>query len=149
VGPDFALRRFRARLESAVYDVTMIGRPEGSEMVLTIAFRGRAVEERIPFDPRIITADAFTPFSTLPALRPGLRWPMQVLNPLTQNFEVGWAEVGPKEPFTLHGKPVLAYKIALEVPRLGVLYAWVTEQGLLLKESGPLGLVLVREGVDT
>jgi hypothetical protein len=147
IGREGTLRRLNAQVTTSGITITVAGVPEGDELAMTIGYRNRSVLERIPFDSRTIAADIFSPFSAMPALHPGLRWPIQLMNPITQKFEVAWAEVTGSQTMTWNERPVEAYCVLLSHRSFGDMKAWVAPGGVILKESGPFGIVLLREGV--
>lgn len=143
-GRDGGLRRFDFYVHEPL-DVCVRGATEGGRLRLTTQFEdGQASETLVDYDPRMILANAFSPFLGLHNLRVGKQWRFASLDPLTRQMKVVTVTVTGRETLDLGGEQTDAFVLTSEYGSLQV-RSWVAPDGVVLRMETPYGFSLVRE----
>lgn len=144
IDEDFSLRSFRFRFQSGVVKFQAQGKVAGGKMELHIDSGGREIQETIP-----LKAPTYLPGSlSFVLLRQGLNvgkeWRFPIFDPLTMSNDEIIISIEGEEKVRIGGEKVLAYRLKESFKGV-VVRAWISEEGKILKEECPLGMVLIRE----
>jgi hypothetical protein len=145
--PLTGLRQVKARVPE--FEVNLIGLVQGDELVLTGRIGTERVREVLPFAQNRLLSDFFSPLEGLPRLGPsdvGRKWEVTLMNPFTGRSEHVLIEIKRLVREKIGGRDVPIY--ILEFNSQNSLWnTWVTEEGEVLQQGTPFGLVLKREDV--
>ncbi len=128
------------------------GKREGDRLNLTFRSGELTMSESIPYDDAIL-ASYFNPFPLGARLKEGQRWRTKFLDPISQRTQTIEVRVLGREPIELSvrkGEPPVtfdAFRVVTNWDGMD-LYAWATEDGVVLKEETPLGYTLVYREPD-
>lgn len=144
VDKGFILKSFESRISSGITSYTIKGYIKQERMHLVISsgeYKGEKIIEikEVPF---ISSNMKF--FMLTKGLKEGMRFEFPFFDPLTHAKTDLVAEVGKKEIIEIEGVKISAFKIKESF--LGFeTYVWVDENGKVLKEESPLGIVMISE----
>jgi len=119
------------------------GHPVDDRLVLRIRQGDRIRVESFPFDTRQVLSSDLLPGFTAGRVRPGERWTIRTLDPVTYRLRAVEAEVVGREMISVAGAPREAWLIRIPYDTYEV-KVWATPEGEVLQQKIP-GFLLVRE----
>lgn len=143
-GADYALKVFKADLRSGVGDLSAHGRVEGKELVLTIHTGVESTEQHLAVREPIYLPVGARRHLRQQDLHPGHQVAVQVFDPATMRYQPIRYTVERRERIEDHGAHKWAWRVREELGSMATT-VWLGEQGTVLREEGPLGLVASAE----
>jgi hypothetical protein len=148
LGADKKLASFSARFGSAeqtggpIYAVR--GTVIGDEMEIVYSLGGQVNRQRIPFQGDAFFSSSLTPLLSGLKVAPGQRRPVALWNPITRRMDTAWIENKGKTRLLWHRHWRDLEELQLTYGDI-TLSAWVTDQGDVIRQEAPFGLVLEKE----
>jgi hypothetical protein len=144
---EFRMRNFSSRLRSAGHEIKLDGALDGDTLTLSVVTGNKVFRKRTTVGEDVNLSNSLTPMLFMPALKLGVTYSVDILDPLTLATSTAKITIKDMEPLEYGGKPIDTYVV--EAQYQGITYtSWVTEGGEVLKEETPLGWTLVREDRD-
>ena len=140
----FNLQSFHFDLLSGSTQMKIDGQIMGRKLALKIHSGGRVTERMVSFDHIPFLANNLRPFLIQRGLQPDKRYRVSMFDPSTMSLNKVNVTVMGKEKITLGGNDLWANRLMLSYRGVGV-SIWLDDEGSVLKEESPMGLVLARE----
>ncbi len=135
---------FNARFGSSKVEYAIRGTVFGDNLELVTSFGGQSVSQMVPFEGRAFFSSTLTPLLAGLELPQGERRPIALWNPLLRRMETAWIENKGRTPVPWNGVRVLANEYQLSYGEMA-LSSWVGENGEILRQEAPFGIVLQKE----
>ena len=144
---DLALRDISFELLSGVGDLRATGTVSGGLLHLTLQTGKDKTEETIPVQQPLYVPLTLRASVRAAGLQPGRHWEARIFDPTTMKDDRIQVTVEREEavPDTAEGKR--AWRVREEFHGL-VTTAWIDQTGVVRREEGPMGLVLVHETAE-
>jgi hypothetical protein len=120
------------------------GQVVGRKLALKVNSGGRVTDRTVSFDHIPFLANNLRPFMLQRGLEPDRRYRVSIFDPSTMSLNKVNVTVMGREKITLGGNDLWANRLKLSYRGVGV-NIWLGDEGSVLKEESPMGLVLVRE----
>lgn len=140
----FNLRLFHFALSTGSNTMKIDGRVAGRKLALKVHSGGTITERAIPFEHIPFLTNNLRPFLVQRGLEPDKRYRVSIFDPSTMNLSNVDVTVTGKERITLGSNSLVANRLKVSYHGMGV-NIWVDDDGSVLKEESPMGLILVRE----
>ncbi|HUI27272.1 MAG TPA: transglutaminase-like domain-containing protein [Candidatus Kryptonia bacterium] len=144
---DYALRQFSFELSSGVGALRVHGAVHGSGLDLTLATGAEESTQRIALTGPIYLPATLRNLVARGELRAGRQFDVQVFDPSTMKDAATHIVVEQHEQVPDSQPPQSAWRVREEYKGIHTT-AWLDEQGTVLREEGPMGLVLRRTDQD-
>jgi hypothetical protein len=141
---NFQLKYFDFSLQSPMSAMTIKGAVVGKQLILDITSGGQTRNERIALEQPPYLSPNIKPALVLLGLETGKKYSFPLFNPATMNMDRATVSVESRERIKIGDAEKTVYKLKEEFQGLQA-FAWMTEDGDILKEESPLGYVLVKE----
>jgi hypothetical protein len=141
---DFSLKSFDFSLRSGMVEFQANGEVTADKIDININTGGREIKKKIPISTTPYLPGSLRFMLIQQELSVGKEFKVPFFDPSTMSNDEITIQVEAKERIVINGSESLSYRLKESFKGV-VLRAWVDEQGTLLKEEGPLGIVLVRE----
>lgn len=141
---NFSIKSFRFLLQSGVVKFQARGRVAGGNLELYVNSRGREIQETIPLKTPPFLPNNLNLALFHQGLAVGKVCRFHVFDPSTMSNDETIISIEGKESIKISGEKTSAYILKESFKGL-VVTAWISEEGTMLKEESPLGLVLVKE----
>ncbi len=139
----FALQQFTFELSSGVGTLRVRGKVDGDELDLTMASGSDESTQQIPLKGPVYLPATLRNVVAANELRAGREFQLQVFDPATMKNDITHVTVEQREPVPQAADGTQAWRVREEFHGIKTT-AWVDDSGTVLREEGPLGLVLVR-----
>ncbi len=143
VDDGFLLKSFTFRLTSGLTAFKMDGKIREHTLELIVETGGEKSRKEIPVPEIPFLSPGLKPFLVHSGMKVGDHHELPLWDPTTQSYHVVVMEVEKREPITINNQDFLAFCIRTELMGM-TLRSWVTEEGDLLKEEGPMGIIIVK-----
>jgi hypothetical protein len=140
----FNLRLFHFDLSTGSNQMKIDGRIVGRKLALKVHSGGTVTERAIPFEHIPFLTNNLRPFLVQRGLEEDKRYRVSVFDPSTMSLSKVSVTVMGKERITLGPNDLVANRLRVSYRGMG-LNIWMDDDGSVLKEESPMGLVLVRE----
>jgi hypothetical protein len=140
----FNLRSFHFDLVTGSNRMKIDGEVVGRKLALKIHSAGRVTERTVPFEYIPFLANNLRPFLVQRGLETDKRYRVSMFDPSTMSLSKVNVMVIGRERITLGGDDLLAHRLKLSYRGLDV-SIWLDDEGSVVKEESPMGLILVRE----
>lgn len=140
----FKLRSFRFDLSTGSTRMKIDGHVVGKRLILKLNSGGQTTQRTVSFDYIPFLANNLRPFLIQRGLEPDRRYRVSIFDPSTMSLNNVNVTVMGKEKITLGENDLWANRLTLSYRGIGV-NIWLDDEGSVLKEESPMGLVLVRE----
>ncbi len=140
----FNLRSFHFDLSTGSTQMKIDGQVVGKKIALKVHSGGRVTERAVSCEHIPFLANNLRPFLIQRGLEPDSRYRLSIFDPSTMSLNKVNVTVVGKEKITLGGNDLWANRLKLSYRGMGV-NIWLNDEGSVLKEESPMGLVLVRE----
>ena len=140
----FNLRLFHFDLSTGSNQMKIDGRVVGRKLALKVHSGGMVTERTIPFEHIPFLTNNLRPFLIQRGLEEDKRYRVSIFDPSTMSLNNVNVRVMGKETTTLGSNDLVANRLKVSYRGMG-LNIWMDDDGLVLKEESPMGLVLVRE----
>ncbi len=140
----FNLQYFNFDLLTGSTQIKIDGQVVGKKLVLKVHSGGRVTERVVSFEYIPFLANNLRPFLIQRGLEPDRRYRVSIFDPSTMSLNKVNLTVMGKEKITLGDSDLWANRLKLSYRGIGV-NIWLDDEGSVLKEESPMGLVLVRE----
>jgi hypothetical protein len=140
----FNLRSFRFDLSTGSNRMRIDGQVAGRKLSLKVNSGGQTTEKKVSFDYVPFLANNLRPFLIRRGLEPERRYRVSVFDPSTMSLNNVNVTVMGKEKITLGENDLWANRLRLSYRGMDV-NVWLDDEGSILKEESPMGLVLARE----
>jgi hypothetical protein len=140
----FNLRLFHFDLSTGSNTMKIDGRVVGRKLALKVHSGGTVTERAIPFEHIPFLTNNLRPFLVQRGLEPDKRYRVSIFDPSTMNLSNVNVTVMGKERITLGSNDLVVNRLKVSYHGMGV-NIWMDDDGSVLKEESPMGLVLVRE----
>jgi hypothetical protein len=140
----FNLRSFRFSLLTGSTQMKIDGQVVGRKLALKVHSGGRVTDRTVSFDHIPFLANNLRPFMLQRGLEPDSRYRVSIFDPSTMSLNNVNVTVMGREKITSGGNDLLANRLRLSFRGIDV-NIWLDDEGSVLKEESPMGLVLVRE----
>ncbi len=141
--PDFSLDAIDFEIRSDRFSFSARGNVVGDTLQLTTETMGQKRETEIPFKNKPYLATAVVDAVRASDVKPGDTLAYHIFDPATLGTEEVTVTVIGKEKIDVSGVEYTATKLALDF-KGAKQYAWIGEEGEVLKEEGVLGIRLVK-----
>ena len=141
--PDLSLHTFESRLDSGGMTFTAAGAVKKEKIEMTTTTAGQTRSTRIPVPTPVYPAAGILERLRSRPLSPGQTMTMTVFDPASLSPMPVRLTVGEKQTIRIMGKDRTAFRLRLNVKGL-TQEAWVDKNGSILKESGLMGMTLVK-----
>lgn len=138
------LASFSARFGPGQPVCSLLGKVTENQIELVCDLGGQTTRQRIPFHGDAFFASSLTPVLDGLKIFPGERRIIAMWNPLLNRMDSAVIEHKGRTRLLLHGRLHVAQQIQLTYGQMS-LSAWFTEQGDLLRQEAPFGIVLEKE----
>jgi len=135
------------RMSSAGHATTITARFKKKEILVELEGEGRKTTKRIPIPPGSKIVGDSTVASTNMKLKIGDKLDLKMFNPLTLTLDDLHTEVLRKEEIQLDGARQTAFVIS-STTTIGDMICWQDENGEVLKTTGPMGIIMIRESQE-
>ncbi len=143
IDADHRLQTFSATARSEGFDLTMTGTRQGDELLLTLASPTGSMTQRLRDPSGELWLSGLSSWAAFHRLAPGQQGRIHVLNLLTLTPESATFQVIGRE--SVQGREVLVVQTDFQ----GLTsQTWLTPDGVVMKETSPLGWELVQEPVE-
>lgn len=143
VDDDFLLKSFNFRLVSGLITFSAEGEVKGHKLDLTIETAGERSRKEIPVAEIPFLPSALKPFLVHRGVKVGDHYKLPLWDPATQSSHVITVDVEKKESITLNNQNFQAFCIRTDFMGM-TLRSWVSQDGDLLKEEGPMGIIIIK-----
>lgn len=141
--PDLTLASFNMELISGLFRFRARGGLDGKKLTLIMGTPPTEEKVEIPLQEKLYPAAGIHEAVLRENLQPGRRKIYSVFDPLTLSHRPFQITVLGEEPVTIMGREKKARKVSLDF--MGTRqFAWIGEDGAILREEGFLGIQLVR-----
>jgi hypothetical protein len=140
----FNLRSFRFSLLTGSTQMKIDGQVVGRKLALKVHSGGLVIDRTVSFDHIPFLANNLRPFMLQRGLEPDSRYRVSIFDPSTMSLNNVNVTVMGREKITSGGNDLLANRLRLSFRGIDV-NIWLDDEGSVLKEESPMGLVLVRE----
>lgn len=140
----FALKSFDFRVSSGAMDFRAKGELKGRKLLLTVTTGGQESETTLLLQDIPYLWTNLRPFLAASGLEPGKKYRTFLFDPSTLANAEMIVEVEGTEMVDMNGKPTKGIKLKETFKGL-VVNSWLDEEGEILKEESPIGLLMVRE----
>lgn len=140
---DYALKRFDFRLSGAA-DIKVRGEVRGRKLLVDVETGGRTQRQEVGLSGPVTLPEAMEPLLAGRSLKPGDRHVFSIFDPSSLSLQPATITVAGRESLALPGRT--EWSVRLETEFAGVTsQVWVDTLGRILREEGPLGIVLLAE----
>lgn len=140
----FNLQSFHFELSTASTHMKIDGQVVGRKLALKVHSGGRVTERTVPFEYIPFLASNLRPFLVQRGLETDKRYRVSIFDPSTMSLSKVNVTVMGKEKVILGEDALWANRLKLSYRGVGV-NIWLDDEGSVLKEQSPMGLMLVRE----
>ncbi len=140
----FNLRLFHFDLSTGSNQIKIDGRVVGRKLAFKVHSGGTITERAIPFEHIPFLTNNLRPFLVQRGLEEDKRYRVSVFDPSTMSLSKVSVTVMGKERITLGPNDLVVNRLKISYRGMG-LNIWMDDDGSVLKEESPMGLVLVRE----
>jgi len=146
---DFALEKFEFSIASGTFNFVVNGQVKGNDLHLhtdSSTNGGGAGEVNtvvIPLDNRPYLTSGLLPATVASGLKPGNEMTLLLFDPSTMGQAPATVKMLGMESIDINGDEISARKISLSF-KGATQWAWLDDQGQVLKEQGMLGITLVK-----
>ena len=140
----FNLRSFHFDLLTGSNHMRIEGEVVRRKLVLKLRSAGRVTERTVPFEHIPFLPNNLRPFLVQRGLEADKRYRVSMFDPSTMSLSNVNVMVMGRERITLGGNNLLAHRLKLSYRGIGV-NIWLDDEGSVVKEESPMGLILVRE----
>ena len=140
----FNLRSFRFDLSTGSTRMKIDGQVVGKKLALRVNSGGQITQRTVSFDYIPFLANNLRPFLIQRGLEEDRRYRVSIFDPSTMSLSNVNVTVLGKERITLGENDLLANRLRLSFRGIDV-NIWLDDEGSVLKEESPMGLVLARE----
>ena len=140
----FNLQSFHFDLSTGSTQMKIDGKIVGRKLALKINSGGQITQRTVSFDYIPFLATNLRPFLIQRGLEEDRRYRVSVFDPSTMSLNNVNVTVMGREKITSGGNDLLANRLRLSFRGIDV-NMWLDDEGSVLKEESPMGLVLVRE----
>ncbi len=140
----FNLQSFHFDLLAGSIQMKIDGQVVGTKLALKVHSGGRVTERTVSFEYIPFLANNLRPFLIQRGLEPDRRYRVSIFDPSTMSLNKVNVTVMGKEKITLGGNDLWANRLKLSYRGMDV-NTWLDDEGSVLKEESPMGLVLARE----
>jgi transglutaminase-like putative cysteine protease len=138
----FNLRSFHFDLATGSNRMKIDGEIMGRKLVLKIHSAGVVTERTVPFEYIPFLSNNLRPFLVQRGLEADKRYRVSIFDPSTMSLSKVNVMVVGRERITLGGDDLLAHRLKLSYRGMGV-SIWLDDEGSVIKEESPMGLILV------
>jgi hypothetical protein len=139
----WGLERFHFFMSSGPVQYKLSGRMEGRDLVLSSMTGGKKMENRIQLDQTPRLAAGLMPYLGGQKMEEGDRYEVPIFDPSTLSTKPVTVTVEGRESLRIDEETVETFRIRQDYHGVTA-YAWVDDQGRVIKEDGLLGLSMVR-----
>jgi hypothetical protein len=139
----FSLQSFDFRISGAA-DIRVKGRVLGRRLMIEVETQGRNQHQELALSGPVTLPEALEPLLAGRVLRPGDRFTYSMFDPSSMSLQPAAVTVAGQESLKLGGRKVWSTKLTTEFSGI-TSQSWVDSLGGILREEGPLGMVLVAE----
>jgi len=143
VDDDFLLKSFNFRLVSGLITFSAEGEVKGHKLDLTVETGGEKSRKEIPVPQIPFLSSALKPFLVHRGIKVGDHYKLPLWDPATQSYRIITVHVEKKEPIILNNQSFECFCIRTDLMGM-TLRSWISEDGDLLKEEGPMGIIIVK-----
>jgi hypothetical protein len=143
----FNLRSFLFDLSTGATRMKIDGRAVGKKLVLKVNSGSQITERTVSFDYIPFLANNLRPFLIQRGLEEDRRYRVSMFDPSTMSLNNVNITVVGKEKITLGERDLLVNRLRLSFRGMDV-NIWLDDEGSVLKEESPMGLVLAKEEKD-
>lgn len=147
VDDGFLLKSFTFRLTSGLTAFKMYGKIREHILELIVETEGGKSQKEIPVPEIPFLSPGLKPFLVHSGMKVGEHHRLPLWDPTTQSYRVVVMEVEKRESITINNQDFLAFCIRTEFMGMN-LRSWITEEGDLLKEEGPMGIIVVKSAKE-
>ena len=140
----FNLQSFNFDLLTGSTQMKIDGQLVGRKLALKVHSGGRVTERAVSFDHIPFLTNNLRPFMVQRGLKPDMRYRVSIFDPSTMSLNKVNVTVMGKEKISEGGNDLWANRLKLSYRGMGV-NIWMDDEGSILKEESPMGLVLLRE----
>ena len=140
----FNLRSFHFDLLTVSTRMKIDGEVVGRKLALKVHSGGVVTEKTVPFEYIPFLANNLRPFLIQRGLEPDKRYRVSIFDPSTMSLSKVNVMVMGMEKISSGGNDLLANRLKLSYRGMDV-NIWLDDEGSVLKEESPMGLILVRE----
>jgi len=146
-GADFALRQFSFELSSGVGGLRVQGRVVDGVLQLTLATGSDTSTQRIPLSGPVYLPATLSNLVATGDLREGQQRRVQVFDPSVMKNATMEITVERREPVPKASPEQRAWRVREEFRGIRTT-AWIDDRGTVLREEGPMNMVLVRSDAN-
>ncbi len=144
----YALRSFRIRLQSGIGQFLLVGEATPEQLTVDVDLGEQSDRHTFPLDAPIFLPSGLRAGVVRQGLKPGATFESAVFDPAAMGTQPITVRVIGREALeTASGESSQAWKI-VESFRGIETTVWLDDQGDVLREEGPMGLVAVRESAE-
>ncbi len=140
----FNLRSFHFDLSTGSTHMSIDGQVVGRKLALKVLSGGIVTERVVPFEYLPFLTNNLRPFLFQRGLEPDKRYRVSIFDPSTMSVTKVNVVVAGREKITVGDHDLMANRLMLSYRGMGV-NIWLDDEGSVLKEESPMGLVLLRE----
>jgi hypothetical protein len=140
----FNLRSFHFDLLTGSTRMKIDGQVVGRKLALKVHSGGKMREREVSFEYIPFLANNLRPFLVQRGLEPDKRYRVSMFDPSTMSLNKVNVMVMGREKISLGENDLWANRLKLSYRGIGV-NVWLDDEGSVLKEESPMGLILVRE----
>jgi hypothetical protein len=140
----FNLRSFHFDLLTGSTRIKIDGQVVGRKLALKVHSGGKMTEREVSFEYIPFLANNLRPFLVQRGLEPDKRYRVSMFDPSTMSLNKVNVMVMGREKISLGENDLWANRLKLSYRGIGV-NVWLDDEGSVLKEESPMGLILVRE----
>jgi transglutaminase-like putative cysteine protease len=140
----FNLRSFHFDLSTGSTHMRIDGQVVGRKLALKIHSGGTVTERVVPFEYLPFLTNNLRPFLAQRGLEADKRYRVSIFDPSTMSLNKVSVVVVGREKITVGDADHMANRLRLSYRGIGV-DIWLDDEGSVLKEESPMGLVLFRE----
>jgi hypothetical protein len=140
---DLSLASFAFSMESGLFSFSAEGTVAGKDLLVTTGLSGDEQTHRIPLENTVMLGNGIFQSLARSNPLPGSRMRFDVFDPATLSNTTVTVDVGGEETVSIGKKTITATHVRLAFRGMQQ-EAWFDEKGDVVKESGLLGIVMVR-----